>query len=39
MGMPDRPGHVVVIDARAHRVLRTLETAADAAGVGAGGGR
>ncbi|HTS90101.1 MAG TPA: YncE family protein [Gemmatimonadales bacterium] len=36
-GSTDRPGHVVVIDDVHHRVLRTLDTAPDGAGMGSGG--
>lgn len=36
-GVTDRPGHVVVIDASRHRVVRTLATAPDGAGMGSGG--
>ncbi len=36
-GMVDHPGHVVIIDARKHQVLRTLVTAPDGAGMGASG--
>jgi len=39
MGDTSRPGHVVVIDIAHHRVLRTLETAPDGAGMGSSGGR
>jgi YVTN family beta-propeller protein len=38
-GVTDRPGLVVVIDASHHRVLRTLATAPDGAGMGSGGSR
>jgi DNA-binding beta-propeller fold protein YncE len=38
-GDTSRPGHVVVIDANHHRVLRTLDTAPDGAGMGSGGMR
>jgi YVTN family beta-propeller protein len=38
-GVTDRPGHVVIIDAAHHRVLRTLDTAPDGAGMGSGGTR
>lgn len=34
-GATDRPGHVVILDVAKHRVLRTLKTAPDGAGVGA----
>lgn len=37
MGVTTRPGYVVVIDAAKHRVIRTLTTAPDGAGMGAGG--
>src|SRR5262249_20123085 len=39
MGVTNRPGRVVVIDATKHRVLRTLVTAPDGAGMGAGATR
>lgn len=39
MGMTDRPGRVVVIDAARHQVIRRLTTAPDGAGMGAGGTR
>ncbi len=39
MGMLDRPGRVVVIDAATHRVIRRLTTAPDGAGMGAGSTR
>lgn len=39
MGDAERPGHVVVIDGTRHRVLRTLLTAPDGAGMGGGGSR
>ncbi len=38
-GATDRPGHVVILDAAKRRVLRTLMTAPDGAGMGAGGDR
>lgn len=38
-GSTERPGHVVIIDATHHRVIRTLETAPDGAGMGSGGSR
>lgn len=38
-GVTTRPGQVVVIDAAHHRVLRTLATAPDGAGMGSGGSR
>ena len=38
-GATDAPGHVVVIDATSGRVLKVIDTAPDAAGLGLGGTR